>query len=317
MAKASRQAFGEALKDLGSANPNIVVLDADLSKSTMSGLFAEAYPDRFFEFGIQEANMIGAAAGLALEGKIPFACSFACFITGRFDTIRMSVGYSQANVKLIGTHAGIGIGEDGHSQMGLEDVALMRTIPGMTVIQPADENETRQAVAFAVEHQGPVYLRLTRQKLPDVHGKDYNFQCGKGEILEPGDDMTLFATGGTVYGAVQARELLKTMGINARVVNMATLKPVDIELIQTCAEETGCLFAVEDHGIIGGLGSVVAETAAEFSPVPVKRWGILDRFGQSGSPEDLYKAYEIDAEGIAKAAAQFHRGVSERMAAAK
>ncbi len=306
-AKATRQAFGEALVEIGAKNPRVVVLDADLSKSTMTCLFADKYPDRFFEFGIAEANMIGAGAGLALAGKIPFVCSFACFITGRFDTIRMSVGYSQANVKIIGTHAGVGIGEDGHSQMGLEDIALMRTIPGMTVLQPADELETKQAVAFAAGHDGPVYIRLTRQKLADVNGPEYVFQPGQGVELASGADMTIFASGGTVQYALQAKEKLAAENIDARVVNIHTLKPVDEELIIRCARETGCLFTVEDHSVIGGLGSAVAETAAEHHPVPVKRWGILDTFGQSGGEKELYRHYRIDAEGIAEAAAGFYR----------
>jgi len=293
--------------EIGAKNPRVVVLDADLSKSTMTCLFADKYPERFFEFGIAEANMIGAGAGLALAGKIPFVCSFACFITGRFDTIRMSVGYSQANVKIIGTHAGVGIGEDGHSQMGLEDIALMRTIPGMTVLQPADELETKQAVAFAAGHDGPVYIRLTRQKLADVNGPEYVFQPGQGVELASGADMTIFASGGTVQYALQAKEKLAAENIDARVVNIHTLKPVDEELIIRCARETGCLFTVEDHSVIGGLGSAVAETAAEHHPVPVKRWGILDTFGQSGGEKELYRHYRIDAEGIAEAAAGFYR----------
>lgn len=305
MAKASRQSFGEALAEIGGQNQNIVALDADLSKSTMSGLFAEKYPDRFFEMGIAEANMIGYGAGLALEGKIPFICSFACFLTGRFDTIRISIGYNRANVKLIGTHAGIGIGEDGHSQMGLEDIALMRSIPEFTVIQPADDLETKQAIAFAAEHKGPVYLRLTRQKLEDVHDSGFQFQVGKADVLADGTDMTIFATGGTVGPAMQAKETLQGQGINARIVNVASIKPIDEELIQKCAEETKCLFTVEDHTVMGGMGSAVAEVVSEKCPVPLKRWGILDQFGQSGKGPDLYKAYKIDGEGIAAAAQEF------------
>lgn len=307
MAKASRQSFGEALAEIGGQNQNIVALDADLSKSTMSGMFAEKYPDRFFEMGIQEANMIGYAAGLALEGKIPFICSFACFLTGRFDTIRISVGYNRANVKMIGTHAGIGIGEDGHSQMGLEDLALMRSIPGVTVIQPADDIETKQAVAFAAEHKGPVYIRLTRQKLDDVHDSSFKFQAGKADILTDGSDMTIFATGGTVGPAMQAKEALQSQGINARIVNIASIKPIDEDLIKKCAEETKCLFTVEDHTVMGGMGSAVAEVVSEVCPVPLKRWGILDEFGQSGKGPDLYKAYKIDAAGITAAASEFHK----------
>lgn len=304
---ASRQSFGLALAELGATNPGIVVMDADLSKSTMSCHFAEKYPERFFEFGIAEANMIGAAAGMALSGKVPFICSFACFITGRFDTIRMSIGYSQANVKVVGTHAGIGIGEDGHSQMGLEDLGLMRSIPGFVVLQPADDIETRQAVQFAAEHKGPVYLRLTRQKLDQVNGDDYQFEMGKGVTLADGKDMTLIATGGTVGYAVKAKERLASKGIDARVVNIHTIKPIDDELIAQCAKDTGCLMTVEDHSIIGGLGSAVAEVVAEKAPAKLKRWGILDEFGQSGTQVDLYRAYRIDDEGIAAVAEEFYK----------
>ncbi|MDP8243539.1 MAG: transketolase C-terminal domain-containing protein [Candidatus Hinthialibacter antarcticus] len=304
---ASRQSFGLALAELGATNPDIVVMDADLSKSTMSCHFAEKFPERFYEFGIAEANMIGAAAGMALSGKVPFICSFACFITGRFDTIRMSIGYSQANVKIIGTHAGIGIGEDGHSQMGLEDLGLMRSIPGFVVLQPGDDIETRQAVQFAAEHNGPVYLRLTRQKLDQVNGDDYTFEMGKGVTLADGKDMTLIATGGTVGYAVKAKERLASKGIDARVLNIHTIKPIDEELIVKCAKETGCLMTIEDHSVIGGLGSSVAEVVAEKAPAKLKRWGILDEFGQSGTQVDLYRAYRIDDEGIAAVAEEFYK----------
>ncbi len=305
--KASRQAFGEALVELGETNPDIVVLDADLSKSTMTCHFADKYPERFFEFGIAEANMIGAGAGMALSGKIPFVCSFACFVSGRFDTIRMSVGYSRANVKIIGTHAGVGIGEDGHSQMGLEDLGLMRSVPGMAVIQPCDEIETKKAVEFASQHPGPVYMRLTRQKLSDINSSDFEFRAGEGTVIAPGKDMTILATGGTVEHALKAKGLLSTEKIDARIVNIHTIKPIDEQLIIKCAKETGCMFTVEDHSIIGGLGSAVAEVLSESHPTPLKRWGILDVFGQSGSPKDLYKEYHIDAEGIAEAASRFYR----------
>ncbi len=307
---ASRQSFGLELAELGATHPNIVVMDADLSKSTMSCHFAEKYPERFFEFGIAEANMIGAAAGMALSGKIPFICSFACFVTGRFDTIRMSIGYSQANVKVVGTHAGIGIGEDGHSQMGLEDLGLMRSVPGFVVLQPGDDIEARQAVQFAAEHNGPVYLRLTRQKLDQVNGDDYKFEMGKGVTLADGKDMTLMATGGTVGYAVKAKDILKSKGIDARVVNIHTIKPIDKDLIVKCAKETGRLMTIEDHSIIGGLGSAVAEVVAEQAPAKLKRWGVLDEFGQSGTQADLYRAYRIDDEGIAAVAEEFYQSAS-------
>ncbi len=312
--KATRQSFGEKLAELGATHPNLVVFDADLSKSTMTCHFADKYPDRFFEMGIAESNMIGAGAGMALCGKVPFICSFACFIAGRFETIRMSVGYSRTNVKIIGTHAGVGIGEDGHSQMGLEDISMMRTVPGMVVLQPSDDIETQKAVEFAAEHEGPVYMRLTRQKLPDVNDSNYEFEAGHGVWLAPGNDMTIFATGGTVQHALKAKELLQEEQIDARIINIHTLKPIDEQLIIQCAQETSCLFTVEDHTIIGGLGSAVAEVLAEHYPAPLKRWGILDMFGESGSEADLYKAYHLDAEGIAGAAAKFYH---EQKVAAK
>ena len=311
MAKATRQAFGEALAELGNQYPNIVALDADLSKSTMTCFFAEKFPDRFIEMGIAEANMIGVGAGLALSGKIPFICSFACFIVGRLDIIRMSIGYSQTNVKIIGTHAGIGIGEDGASQMALEDIAALRALPGFTIMQPGDEIETKQAIEWAVKTEGPMYFRLTRQKLADVNGPDYKFQPGKGVVLKDGKDMTIFATGGTVQEAVAAKALLAADGIDARIVNIHTIKPIDNELIVKCAKETGCLFTVEDHNVVGGLGSAVAESAAEFCPVPVKRWGVVDMYGQSGGPDEMYQKYEIDSKGIAKHAAAFFKSVKK------
>jgi transketolase len=308
MAKASRLAFGETLAELGERDKRIVALDADLSKSTMSILFAQKFPDRFFECGIAESNMIGIAAGLALSGKKPFACSFACFLTGRYETIRISVAYSRAAVRLVGTHAGLGIGEDGNSQMGLEDLALMRALPGMTVLQPCDEIETRQAVAFMAEHDGPSYIRLTRQVLPDINWPDYRFEVGKGVVLADGKDLTIMATGGTVAEALQAKKILASQGIDARIVNLHTIKPIDHALVSGCAEETGRILTVEDHNIMGGMGSAVAEAVLATHPVPVCRWGLRDVFGESGPPKELYAKYQIDAAGIADRAAAFVRG---------
>jgi transketolase len=306
MAKATRQAFGEALAEAGETNPNVVAFDADLAKSTMSVLFAKKFPERFYEMGIQEANMIGAAAGMALSGKIPFICSFACFITGRYDTIRMSVAYSRAGVKIVGTHAGIGIGEDGNSQMGLEDVGLMRGLPNMMVLQPADELETKQMIRYlANEYTGPAYIRLTRQVLADVSPQGYQFKPGKSVILRDGKGVTCFASGGTVQGAMQAAEKLATEGISVRVVNLSSIKPIDVETIVKCAKETKKVFTVEDHNVIGGMGSAVCEVLAENCPALVKRWGLLDRFGESGSPESLYAKYELDGEGIARRLKEF------------
>ncbi|MFC1606441.1 transketolase family protein [Candidatus Latescibacterota bacterium] len=300
MAKmATRKSFGQALLELGGIDENIVVLDADLAKSTMSKLFGDKYPERFFEMGICEANMIGAGAGLALSGKKPFICSFACFVTGRYDTIRISVAYSEAPVRIVGTHAGIGIGEDGNSQMGLEDIGLMRGLPNMTVIQPADDIETRLAVKWMVENNVPSYIRLTRQNLNDVNGEDYEFEIGKAVELVDGKDITIAATGATVGHAVNAAEMLKKDGISAGVVNFHTLKPIDRDVIIRQAKKTGHLLTVEDHNIIGGLGSAVAEVMAETGAGKLTRHGLMDSFGESGTYETLYKKYRLDAEGIA------------------
>ena len=306
MAKASRQAFGEALLEVGRENPNVVALDGDLAKSTMTKLFAQEFPDRFFDFGIAESNMIGAAVGMAATGKIPFLASFACFITGRYETIRISAAYAKAPIHLVGTHAGIGIGEDGNSQMGLEDVTIMRALPNMSVLQPGDEIETKQAIRYLVTHRsGPTYIRLTRQKLQDLNGSDYRFQFGKGVVLRDGKDLMVVATGGVVYNALKAAEELASDGLDARVVNIHTIKPIDVELLARCARETGAVFTVEDHNIVGGLGGAVCEALAETHPVPVKRWGLLDCFGESGSPEALYDKYQFDAKGIAAKVREF------------
>ena len=297
---ATRKSFGQALLELGGEYPEIVVLDADLSKSTMSKLFADTYPDRFFEMGIQEANMIGVGAGLALAGKKPFVCSFACFVSGRYDTIRISVAYSRAAVRIVGTHAGIGIGEDGNSQMGLEDLGLMRGLPNMTVIQPADDIETRQAVRWMVENDVPSYIRLTRQNVKDVNGPDYRFRIGRAVELVPGRDVTIMATGGPVFHAVEAAAALKSGGVDAGVVNVHTLKPIDADAIIRYADTVGRIVTVEDHNIIGGLGSAVAEVLAEHGRGRLTRHGLPDLFGESGSPADLYRKYRLDAPGIAE-----------------
>jgi len=296
---ATRKSFGQALLELGSADERIVVLDADLSKSTMSKMFADAHPDRFFEMGIQEANMIGAGAGLALAGKKPFICSFACFVSGRYDTIRISVAYSEAPVRIVGTHAGIGIGEDGNSQMGLEDIGLMRGLPNMRVFQPADDIETKAVVRWMAENDVPSYIRLTRQNVLDVNPPDYRFQFGKAVRLVDGSDVTIIASGGTVCHAVDAAAALKKDGIDAGVVNIHTIKPIDADMIRSCADSTGLIVTVEDHNIIGGLGSAVAEVVAEYGSGRVFRHGLYDSFGESGTTEDLYRKYRLDAQGIA------------------
>ncbi len=309
-AVASRKAFGDALKALGDRDEKVVVLDADLSKSTMSVVFAKAHPKRFFEMGIQEANMLGTASGLALSGLTPFCCSFACFITGRFDQIKMSVAYSQARVRIVGTHAGVGIGPDGYSQQGLEDLALMRTLPTMLVLQPADDIETTQMVDMLATDPRPAYLRLTRQDLPRVHDDAYKFVPGKFPTLIGGDDVAIFATGGTVGFAVEAALALHQEGIKARVLNASSLKPVDDDAIEKAARECKAgLVTVEDHNILGGLGGAVAESVTSRHPARVLRLGVKDEFGESGEPLALYKKHGLDAEGIARDVRAFVKSV--------
>jgi transketolase len=299
MAEATRVAFGRALARLG-ADPRIVVLDADLASSTNTKAFADRWPERFFELGIAEGNMVGVAAGLALAGKIPFAASFACFLVGRFEQIRVSVAYNRANVKLVGTHAGIGIGEDGYSQMGLEDVALMRTLPNLVVVQPADAAETEAAVEYLVRHDGPAYLRLTRQKVADVSPPGSRFQFGRGVVLREGDDLTIAASGAVVGHALEAAAALAAGGIHAAVLNVHTLKPIDADLLAAWGARTGAILTVEDHGVVGGLGSAVAEALSE-TGIPVRAHGVHG-FGESGTGEALYAKHGLDARGIAAAA---------------
>jgi len=303
-AKASRAAFGEALLDLGAKDPRIVALDADLSKSTMTAAFAKKFPDRAFNLGIAEANMIGVGAGLAMAGKIPFVASFACFLVGRFETIRISVAYTNANVKLVGTHVGVAIGEDGYSQMGLEDIACIRALPNIPVIQPADEVETKQVIAYAVEHQGPIYLRLTRQNLEPVSPANYQFRFGKWVRLREGTDVTLIASGGTVFPALEAAKQLAADGIQAEVINAATIKPLDEEMLLASARRTGHVVTVEDHSINGGLGGAVTELLAEGCPTLVRRIGVQG-FGESGDLKGLYAKHGLDAAGIARTTRKF------------
>ncbi len=302
--KASRAAFGEALLDLGARDPRIVTVDADLSKSTMTAAFAKKYPDRAYNMGIAEANMVGVGAGLALAGKIPFVCSFACFVVGRFETIRISVAYTNANVKIVGTHSGIAIGEDGYSQMGLEDIACIRALPNVMIVQPADELETKQAIAYAVEHEGPIYLRLTRQNLDDVCPPDYRFRPGTWLVLRLGADVTLIASGGTVANCVQAATILAGDGISAEVINAASIKPLDEDLLLRSAGKTGHVVTVEDHSIEGGLGGAVAETLGELLPTSLKRLGVRG-FGESGDPKGLYAKHGLDPAGIASSVRKF------------
>ena len=303
-AKATRAAFGEALLELGARDERIVTLDADLSKSTMTAKFAKTYPQRAFNVGIAESNMIGVGAGLALTGRIPFVCSFACFVAGRFETIRISVAYTNANVKIVGTHAGIAIGEDGYSQMGLEDIACLRALPNVPIVQPADELEAKQAVAWAVEHQGPVYLRLTRQNLEAVSPADYRFQLGRWLTLRPGADVTVIASGGTVFNALEAAKQLQADGVSAEVINAASIKPLDEDALVRSATRTRHVVTVEDHSIAGGLGGAVAETLGEVLPTPLKRLGVTG-FGESGDAKGLYAKHGLDPAGIAASVKKF------------
>lgn len=308
-AKATRDAFGEALVKVGEKNPNVVALDADLAKSTKSEAFGKRFPERFFEMGIAEANMVGTAAGLALAGKIPFCCSFACFVTGRYDQIRISVAYSNANVRIVGSHAGIAIGDDGYSQQGLEDVSLMRGLPNMAVIQPADDLETEGAVEYLVHHHGPAFLRTTRQKLERVNKEGYKFEFGKlVELKSGGKDAVIFATGGEVYFALQAAELLAKEGLDVAVANVHTIKPLDVAGILKLVDGTQAVVTAEDHQVIGGLGSAVAEVLAEAGfGKRLLRIGLKDTFGESGMPDEVLKKYKLDAEGIASQVREFLR----------
>ncbi|MGI5891418.1 MAG: transketolase family protein [Bacillota bacterium] len=300
---ATREAYGKALAELGSQNQRIVVLDADLSKSTKTCDFAAIHPERFFNIGIAEQNMVGVAAGLAISGKIPFLSSFAVFATGRaFEQIRNSVAYPHANVKIAASHAGITVGEDGATHQSIEDIAIMRALPGMTVVVPADAIETEQAVAAIAQIYGPAYLRLGRLATPQVNADDYKFCLGKGVLLQPGTDIAIFACGMMVQTALEAAKLLAGEGISAAVANIHTIKPLDTEFIIELASRCGAALTVEEHSIIGGLGGAVAETLAENCPVPMMRVGIEDTFGQSGSPAALLEVYGLTAASIAQKA---------------
>ena len=296
---ATRDAYGEALAELGAVNENIVVLEADLSKSTKTSDFKKVYPERHFNMGIAEQNMLGVAAGFAAAGKVPFASSFAVFATGRaYDQIRNSIAYPNLNVKIAATHAGLTVGEDGGSHQMLEDIALMRALPNMTVIVPADGIETKQAVKAAAEYEGPVYIRMGRPKVPVLFGDDYKFEIGKGVVLKEGTDVTLVGTGIMVSKAVEAAELLAAEGISAAVVNISTIKPLDAELIIAQAQKTGAIVTCEEHNIYGGLGSAVAEVLVENCPVPMTRVGVADQFGESGLPDELLEKHGLTAANI-------------------
>ena len=297
---ATRVAYGQTLAELGKEYPNLVVLDADLSGSTQSAMFAKAFPERFYNMGIAEANMTGVAAGLAACGKMPFTNSFAMFATGRaYEQIRNSVAYPRLNVKIVGSHGGLSVGEDGATHQCNEDIALMRTIPGMTILNPADDVEAQAAVLAAAQYEGPVYLRFGRLAAPVFNGPDYKFQMGKGVTLREGSDLTILATGILVYESLQAAEALAKEGISARVINIHTIKPLDKELVVQAARETGVLLTAEEHSVIGGLGAAVAEAIGEECPVPVVRVGIKDSFGHSGKGGELLAEYGLCSENIA------------------
>jgi len=303
--KSIREAFGNKLVELGAKHPNLVVLDADVSASTQTKLFAKAYPERFFDVGIAEQNLIATAAGLALTGKIPFAATFAVFATGRtYDQIRASVCYQHANVKIVGTHGGITVGEDGATHQALEDVSLMRGLPGMTVIVPSDCNECEQALEFAAEHDGPVYIRIARNSLPDIYPKDYKFNPYKAYTLKNGKDLTIITNGDVAAEVVKAAELLSQKGFDTEIIIAPVVKPFDSKTVIESAQKTGFVVTVEDHSIIGGLGSTVSEVLSETYPTKVVRIGVKDEFGQSGTPKELLKYYGLDAAGIANRIAE-------------
>ena len=298
--KATRDSFGETLRDLGKEMPHLVVLDADLSVSTKSVLFAKEFPNRFFQMGIAESNMVGTAAGLAFTGFVPFLCSFGAFVAGRYETIRVSVGYSRANVKIVGTHAGLGIGDDGYTQMGLEDVNVLRGLPGMTILQPSDDMSTRAAVRWAAHHVGPVYLRLTRQKLPSLYASESVFEMGKAIVHQKGKSVALLGTGASMNEILKATKELS--GIEPWIVDFHTLKPIDTALIRELGQSCRQIITVEDHNIIGGLGTAVAEALAESgSSAKLIRLGLQDTYGESGDPAALYEKYGLSAHAIIKA----------------
>jgi transketolase len=300
---ATREAYGEALVELGRECKDVVVLDADLSKSTKTASFAKIFPERFYNMGIAEANMMGTAAGLAAAGKIPFVSTFAVFATGRaFDQIRNSIAYPHLNVKICASHAGVTVGEDGGSHQSIEDISLMRSLPGMTVIVPADGPETKQAVRAAAELEGPVYIRLGRSGVPVLFGAEYEFVVGKAATLRQGEDVALLACGIMVAEALEAARTLAEKGIRAQVLNVSTIKPLDTEAVVAAARKTGAVVTCEEHSIIGGLGGAVAETLAEQCPVPLERVGVRDQFGQSGKPSELLAEYGLTVQHIVAAA---------------
>lgn len=299
---ATRESYGNALVELGKEHDDLIVLDADLAGATKTGIFKKAFPERFLDCGIAEANMTGIAAGLSTCGKVPFISTFAMFAAGRaYEQVRNSIGYPHLNVKIGATHAGISVGEDGATHQCLEDLALMREIPGMVVINPSDDIEARAAVKAAYEHVGPVYLRFGRLAIPVINDNaDYKFEIGKGVILREGRDLTIFATGLCVNSSLEAAEMLAKEGISAKVINIHTIKPLDEDLVVRAAKETGKVVTVEEHSVIGGLGSAVCDTLSQKAPTKVLKIGIDDVFGESGPAVELLHKYGLDAEGVYK-----------------
>jgi len=300
---ATREAYGLALAEFGELYENLVVLDADLSKSTKTDSFKKKFPERFISAGIAEGNMMSTAAGLAVCGKIVFASSFAMFAAGRaFEQIRNSIGYPHLNVKIGATHAGISVGEDGATHQSVEDIAIMRAIPGMTVLSPSDATEARAATLAAIKHDGPVYLRLGRLGVPELFDREtFSFELGKGVTVREGGDVAIIATGLMLFEALEAAEILHAQGVNARVIDIHTIKPIDKEIIIKAARETGRVVTAEEHSLIGGLGSAVAEVLAENAPTPMRMVGVRDMFGRSGKPQELLKMYGLKAENIVSA----------------
>jgi transketolase len=299
---ATRDAYGDALVSLGKKRNDVVVLDADLSGSTKTSKFAKAFPDRFFNIGIAEQDMMGTAAGLAIGGKLPFVSTFAVFATGRaWEQVRQSICYPNLSVKIVASHAGVTVGEDGGSHQSVEDIAVMRVIPHMTVIVPADGPETLQAIEAVAEYKGPCYVRVGRNKVPTLFGEDYKFKIGKAHVFHEGKDAAIIATGIMVAEALKAHDLLKTDGIDAGVINMSTIKPIDADAVITAAKQCGAIVTAEEHSIIGGLGGAVAEVLAEAAPVPLVRIGVKDTFGTSGDQEGLLKHYGLSAADIVAA----------------
>jgi transketolase len=299
----TREEYGRTLVRLGEMSRDVVVLDADLSSSTCTRLFRDRFPDRFFNMGISEQDMICTAAGMSLAGKIAFASSFAVFVTGRcWEQIRQSVALPGVNVNIVGTHGGITVGKDGASHQALEDIAVMRAIPSMTVLVPADAVETRKAVEAAAWYDGPVYIRLTREKLPVIYPDEKRFRIGAGAQVRDGGDVTLFGIGLMLHHALDAAVILEQEGVSARVVDLATVKPLDEDMVLRCAHDTGCVVTAEEHSIIGGLGDAVAEVLLRRHPVPMERIGVRDSFGRSGSPQDLLEYFELTPDAIADAA---------------